>query len=364
MDEEFKLTNKTVSIASGLIIVWIVGYLLMAGRGLIIPLIIALFIWNLLNTIHNAIQKTPYVGPKMPYSVSMLFSLTVVVLLVKILIDIITNNVSEVIVASSRYQENLTNILNHIDQKLHIKLLANVQGFFNKLNVQSIVVNIYGVFTTLTGSAVLIGLYVIFLFVEQHFFVQKINAMFPQPGHRSLVDSIISHIVKDTQTYLGIKTLMSLATAFSSWIIMTLVGLDFAEFWALLIFFLNYIPNIGAIIATAFPALLALIQFESWLPFITVTSGIVLVQFVIGNIIEPRFMGRSLNLSPLVILFALGLWGAIWGVLGMFLSVPITVMLMIIFAHFESTRPIAILLSQDGYVKNSYSFDVIPEKNS
>tara|TARA_Y100000588_G_C14054906_1_gene838930 strand:- start:106 stop:1071 length:966 start_codon:yes stop_codon:yes gene_type:complete len=317
----------------------------------------ALFIWNLLNTIHHATQKMPYIGHRLPYSVSMLISLTVVVLMVKILIDIISNNVSEVIVVSSKYQENLTAILDHVDKTLHIKLLANVENFFHKLSVQDIVVNIYGVFTTLTSSAVLIGLYVIFLFVEQHFFSQKINAMFPQPAHRSLVDSIIAHIVKDTQTYLGLKTLMSLATAFSSWCIMALVGLDFAEFWALLIFFLNYIPNIGAIIATAFPAILALIQFNSWVPFIIVTSGIVMIQFIIGNIIEPRFMGRSLNLSPLVILIALGLWGAIWGILGMFLSVPITVMLMIIFAHFEQTRPIAILLSQDGYVKKSYSND-------
>lgn len=132
------------------------------------------------------------------------------------------------------------------------------------------------------------------------------------------------------------------------------VGLDFAEFWALLIFFLNYIPNIGAIVATAFPAALALIQFESWWPFLEVTSGIVAIQFFVGNFLEPRLLGKSLNLSPLVILFALALWGAIWGVLGMFLSVPITVMMMIIFAHFDVTRPIAILLSQDGYIHKSY----------
>ncbi|WP_133129434.1 AI-2E family transporter [Legionella yabuuchiae] len=347
--------NRTLSIAAGLLIVWITGYLLMAGRGLLIPLIIAIFIWNLLNTIHNAIQRTPRVGSKLPYWFSMVLSLVVVIILVKILIDIITNNVNEVIYASSRYQENLTHILNSFDTGLHIKLLASVDNYFKNLSVQGILLNIYGVFTTIMGSAVLIGLYVVFLFIEQHFLKQKIDALFPQPAHRQVVDSIISHIVKDTQTYLGIKTLMSLITATASWIIMKSVGLDFAEFWALLIFFLNYIPNIGAIIATAFPALLALIQFKTWLPFFIVTSGIVVVQFVIGNFVEPKYLSKSLNLSPLVILFALGLWGAIWGILGMFLSVPITVMMMIIFAHFEATRPIAILLSQDGYVKNSYA---------
>jgi predicted PurR-regulated permease PerM len=74
----------------------------------------------------------------------------------------------------------------------------------------------------------------------------------------------------------------------------------------------------------------------------------------VGNVLEPRLLSKSLNVSPLVILFALAFWGAIWGVIGMFLSVPITVMMMIIFAHFESTRPIAVLLSQDGCIYKAY----------
>jgi len=180
------------------------------------------------------------------------------------------------------------------------------------------------------------------------------DALFPIKTHRELVNNILTHIVKDTQTYLGIKTLLSLLTASASWLIMKSMHLDFAAFWALLIFFLNFIPNIGAIIATAFPALLALIQFESWLPFAVVTSAIVSIQFVVGNILEPRFLSKSLNLSPLVILFALALWGTIWGVLGMFLSVPITVIMIITFAHFDKTRPIAVLLSKDGYIKKAY----------
>lgn len=347
--------NRTVTFAAGLILVWIIGYLLIAGRGLLMPLIIAVFIWNLLNTIHNAIQKTPMVGSRLPYWLSMILSLFAVTILVKLLIDIITDNVSEVILASPRYQENLMHILQNLDQRYQIKAFTTIDSFIKNISVQGILLNIYGVFTTITGSAVLIALYIVFLFVEQHYFTQKIDALFPQAEHRHLVDSIISHIVKDTQTYLGLKTLMSLITATASWVIMKWVGLDFAEFWALLIFFLNYIPNIGAIVATAFPALLAFIQFQGWLPFIIITSGIVVVQFVIGNIVEPRFLGNSLNLSPLIILIALGFWGSIWGILGMFLSVPITVMMMIVFAHFHATRPIAILLSQDGYVRSSYT---------
>lgn len=346
--------NRIVTFTSGLIMVWIIGYLLIAGRGMLIPIVMAIFIWHLLNTVSNAIQRTPWIGERMPYWLSMSFALVVVALLVKILINIITNNVTEVILASSKYQDNLIHILNTIDERFHVKILANLDNMVKSLSVQNILLNIYAVFTTITGSAVLIALYVIFLFVEQHFFTQKMDALFPQPMHRKLVNNILTHIVRDTQTYLGIKTLMSLMTATASWLIMKWVGLDFAEFWALLIFFLNYIPNIGSILATMFPAMLALIQFENWLPFFEIISGIMVIQFVVGNLIEPRFLGKSLNLSPLIILIALALWGAVWGILGMFLSVPITVMIMIIFAHFDTTRPIAILLSQDGFVKSSY----------
>ena len=352
--------NRIVSFAAGLILVWIIGYLLIAGRGLLVPFIIAIFVWHLLNTFNVALQRTPIIGARIPQWLSMVISLTVVAILVKILINILTNNVNEVIAASSRYQENLMNILNTIDNKFHIKLMTNLEHYFQSLSMQRILLNVTGVFTSITSSAVLITLYVVFLFVEQHFFTQKINAIFPQPGHRQLVNNIINHIVQDTQTYMGLKTIMSLMTAFSSYLVMKWAGLDFAEFWALLIFFLNFIPNIGAIIATLFPALLAFIQFHSWWPFIIITSGLILIQFTIGNLIEPRFMGKSLNLSPLVILLALGIWGAIWGVLGMFLSVPITVMLMIIFAHFEATKPIAILLSQDGHIQK-LNERIVPE---
>lgn len=346
--------NRTLTFTAGLVLVWIVGYLLIAGRSLLIPLVIAVLIWHLLNTMYSSIQQLSFRGFHLPPWLAGIASLLMLVIMVKVLVNILSDNVTEVIAASGRYQENLIRIFNKIDSWFHIKILANFDSFLRSLSVQGILLNIYGVFTTITGSAVLILLYVIFLFVEQHFFWQKMEALFPQREHRALVHNIITHIIQDTQTWLGLKTLLSLVTATTSWIIMKWVGLDFAEFWALLIFFLNFIPNIGAIVATAFPALLALIQFESQVPFLIITTGIITIQFVAGNVLEPRYLGKSLNLSPLVILFALALWGTIWGILGMFLSVPITVMMMIVFAHFDKTRPVAILLSQDGYIQKSY----------
>lgn len=343
--------SQAIKFTTGLILFWIIGYLLVVGRSLFVPLVVAIFIWYLLNTFTQVFQKIPKIGPKMPYWVRMMLSLLSVMVLVVMLINIVENNVTEVVAASSRYKANLNHMLAGIHQQILIKAFTLIDDFLNGLSTQNIITNLYSVFSSLMSSAVLITLYVIFLFVEQLFFKQKIRALFPNPEHRRLMDSIISQIVNDTQTYLGLKTILGLIGAFVCWFIMHRVGLDFAEFWALLIFLLSYIPNIGPILAAVCPALLAIIQFQSWWPFIFVTSGIAVVQFVIGNLIEPRFLGKSLNLSPLVILFVLGLWGTIWGLLGMFLAVPITVVLMIIFTHFPTTRPLAVILSQDGQIR-------------
>lgn len=353
--------SQTLIFTSGLIIIWLVGYLLIVGSHVLIPFVLAVFIWHLLNTISSNIQRIPKVGAYLPNWLSMIFAFVIVAVFIFIFIFIITDNVNDVIAASSRYQENLLKIFNNIDQKFNIKVLASMNSIIKSLNLQTIFVNAYGVFTTLMGSTVLILLYVVFLFVEQHFFLKKIDALFPTLESRMLMNNIISHIVNNTQTYLGLKSILSICTAISSWVVMKWVGLDFAKFWALLIFFLNFIPNIGAIIAIAFPTALAALQFTGWIPFIEVILGLGAIQFIIGNLIEPRFLSNSLNLSPLVILIALAVWGAIWGILGMFLAVPITVMVMIIFAHFEKTRPIAILLSQDGDVFKTY--ELLPMEN-
>ncbi len=345
------MNNRLMSFTFLVLSATIICYGLIVARNLLAPLIIAVLLWHLLNTLAAYIKGMHKIGVYIPWPVCLLLALFIQGSVLYELGSIITDNVGEVIVRAPQYQDNLKGILNSIDQRFHVKALAHVNDFFQSISFKNILVNIYGTFTGLTSNALLIALYVGFLFLEQRVMRLKLEALFPQKKHLELVNNIVNQIVSDTQTYMGIKTAMSLVTALSSWIIMKSVGLDFAEFWALLIFFLNFIPNIGSIIATIFPAMLALVQFDStWLPFFVITFGITTTQFIVGNLLEPRFLGNQLNLSPLVILISLGIWGQLWGILGMFLSVPIMVMLMIVLSHFEKTEPIAILLSQNGTI--------------
>ena len=99
-----------------------------------------------------------------------------------------------------------------------------------------------------------------------------------------------------------------------------------------------------------FPALITLVQFDSFGPFFAVTVSLTVTQIVIGNVLEPALMGRSLNMSPLVIILSLSFWGTLWGVVGMFLAVPMTMIGMIIFAQVPKLRPIAVLLSSEGRI--------------
>ena len=126
------------------------------------------------------------------------------------------------------------------------------------------------------------------------------------------------------------------------------MGVENAVFWAFLIFIASYIPVIGGAVGILAPPVFALIQFESFWPAIILLAVLQAIQFVVGNIILPRMQGDSLNMDPIVVLLSLAFWGLIWGMTGMFLSTPLTVMVMVILAQFDGTRWLAVLLSADG----------------
>ncbi len=193
----------------------------------------------------------------------------------------------------------------------------------------------------------------LFLLFEQKGFNKKMRALFPDKEHREEVRDLLHHIQEHIQTYVAIKTMTSVLTGTISYAVLKVVGVDFAEFWGFIIFLLNYIPTVGSLLGIIFPSLLALIQFPTLAPFFVVAVGLGVVQFLIGNVLEPRLTGSSLNISPLVVILSLALWGSIWGIVGMFLCVPLTVITMIILSHFDRTRPIAILLSGDGKIERT-----------
>ena len=197
---------------------------------------------------------------------------------------------------------------------------------------------------------VMIIFYVTFIFIEETLIEQKIKLMFTDQKQSENVLSILTKIDKSMSSYISLKSLISLLSTTFSYFILLAVGIESPLFWAFLIFMLNFIPSIGPIIGTLLPTLFSLIQFGEFIPFLIIFFGIGSVAMLIGNLVEPKIMSNTLNISALVAILSLAIWGSIWGIVGMFLSVPITVAMIIVFSQFPSTRSIAILLSEKGKV--------------
>jgi len=186
--------------------------------------------------------------------------------------------------------------------------------------------------------------------MEDRFFGRKLQAFFSGERDVSEVKSILSKINESMGKYVSLKSIVSLITGVLSFTALKLIGVDYAFFWAFIIFLLNYIPTVGSLIGTIFPTVAAMLQFGSFHEGLWVLGAVGLIQVLVGNFLEPKMMGNSLNISSLVVILSLSLWGWIWGIVGMLLAVPITVMLIIVFAQIPSTKGIAILLSEKGII--------------
>ncbi|MGE3142484.1 MAG: AI-2E family transporter, partial [Hyphomonadaceae bacterium] len=198
------------------------------------------------------------------------------------------------------------------------------------------------------ANVIFILIYLGFMFSAAAVMPRKLDVIFPDPKHRAHAGDVLDAIRTSIDRYLYVQTLMSLLICTLTFASLEAIGLENTLFWTFLIFFLNYIPTVGSIVAVALPTAFALVQFPDLARVAAVAASIGVWQFVIGNFVQPRMTGQSLNLSAVVVLLALAIWGAIWGITGAFLAAPLTVMIVIVCAQFSSTRWIAVLLSADA----------------
>lgn len=205
-----------------------------------------------------------------------------------------------------------------------------------------------GVASVVSFSVLVLLTMVCFLY-EAVGFPDKIKVAFERGGART---EYFTSITREIQRYLGIKTLLSLVTGVLVAIWVSILGVDFPIFWGLVAFLLNYIPIIGSIVAAVPTALLTIAQHGLGRAALVVL-GYLVINFLIGNLLEPLLMGRSFGLSTLVVFLALVFWGWVWGPLGMLLSVPLTIVLKIVLRHTDDFRWIAVLMSPGGQLEEA-----------
>ena len=327
--------------------------LLYFTRDLLAPFALAIFTWLIIDAFARWMDN---LSSKFPYWLALTIAVLVVVGLMVGFIFVIGDTIGQIYDElnqdeASRYETRLTEIFSWVADKTGQENMS-----FTTLNdkfeiMDKILGGLGGFGATIIGVSsnfFLIALYVVFLFAAQSSFPKKMDDLFPNVNRRAQASKVGTRIRLSIEKYLSVQTIISLMQTVVSYIGMTALGLDNALFWALVIFVLNYIPIVGGLAAVAFPVLFAMVQFDS-VGRIAALAGILFgAQFVIGNTIQPKMMGDSMNLSALVVILALSVWGALWGGVGAFLSAPLTVIIMIILAQFPTTRWIAVLLSADG----------------
>lgn len=188
--------------------------------------------------------------------------------------------------------------------------------------------------STFTGSFIMFALYYVIILASMANYSHFLRYVTGKVKDDKLLQNY-EVIQKSIVSYMNVKTFVSLLTALVTFLVCLIFGIKFAFIWAILTFLLNFIPNIGSTVAVIFPALMGVLQFDSIEPVIILALILGIVQFSIGNLLEPYLMGNSLRLNTLTVLFGLVFWGYLWGIPGMILSVPLLVIIKLIFEQNE-----------------------------
>ncbi len=331
-----------------LLTVTLLGFLLIYLKSFLIPLVFSLAIWFLIRKLRKFIVTLV----KTPFWLGSLLASLLILLVLSVFSQLLTFQVKSFMAPDNlaKYNTNFQEIGAKVVDMVGDDMLQNGLEKIQEFDLSALIQSALGVLTNVLGNSFMVVLYLLFLILEENLFKLKLKAIYKDEESRKSVYSTIRQITKSIESYITLKTIVSLITGLASYFGLLILEIDFPVFWALLIFLLNYIPTVGSLIATIFPAMMALIQYQEFTIFFYVLAVVGGIQLVVGNVIEPRIMGDNLNISPLVVILSLTLWGLIWGVVGMILSVPIMVVVIIVLSKIPSTRNVAIMMSSDGNV--------------
>lgn len=333
-------TTLTVSVV--LITVVLIGGVLYLMRPVVMPIVLAIFLASLARPVQLRLQKI------MPSPLALVATVLATGGILIAFPIVFAANLQVVIQKLPAYGPRLAAIVADIEKVLRD---AGIDASIMDLSSDKTVDKLVGVATeSLQGLAsffttsVLIIFLLIFVLAEANIIKDKLAIALKPTNHAAVMSSVAS-MQERIQQYVTTKTLFAALNAGVAGAFTAILGIDFPLLWTLLTFILYFIPTFGTLIATLPPVLLALVQFDT--PTIAVVSliGLIVIFNVLGNVLEPRFMGKTLSLSPLVVFISLMFWGWFFGVVGVVLSVPLTVGIGIICQHIEPLQPIAVLLS-------------------
>lgn len=336
--------NKVVTASLLIIVIFIAGVVLHLAKPVLFPFSLAVFLSFVLAPLEDFLARL-----KIPRAISIIFILVLTFFILYLLASLIYTTGKAFAAELPKYSQKVSSVLASIQEKYNITGAGwqpiDWASQFDLNKVGGILLDALGPFLSFISNLFLVLLFLIFIMAGRGQILPKIDRAFTRE-RASMVCGVIQNIDSQIQRYLAIKTVVSFFTGVFALIVLLLFGVDFAILFGLLTFILNYIPNIGSFIATAFPVFIAIFQFETIWPAVWILVILVLIQQIMGTIVEPRLMGEGLDLSPLVILFFLFFWGWLWGVPGMILAVPIAAIVKIVISNIPDLDFIAVFMSK------------------
>ncbi len=347
------IKNSFLNVALSIIIVFLIVWVLYIGRAIILPFMVSLFLAFILDPVVRLFTRLR-IPMFLAVIITLILAFVILYLLgllvyanVQIFVDQFPNYQERMLQSIDTFMQNLNNIVNQSKYQVYLdrKTWSQIDWIsaIKNLDIAKSILNSVGSFLTFLFKTIIVIIFLAYFLMGKRNIDTKIRLAFDHAQAERII-AILNSVTTQIQKYLGAKTLVSFLTGGISILIFILFGLDFAIFWGFLIFLFNFIPNIGSIIASLLPVVFSLVQFGSLSKAIWIMISLTILQTVMGNIIEPRLMGRSLNLSPLMVIISLIFWGYLWGVTGMILAVPILAVLTIVFENVPQLRFMSVFL--------------------
>ncbi len=262
--------------------------------------------------------------------------------------QIVYTSVQSLLREFPRYQQRFTQLLSDMIMRFDLPSTI-ISDLEVTRTVGNMVLDLSGNLMSFLSGFMLVFIFLLFLLLEKPYVRRKMELAVRYETTRRF-NRVLIHVTSQIGRYMAVKILVSGLTAVIVYTAFRLIGVDFPFIWAVMTFLFNFIPSIGSIAITVITAIFALVQFlPEWNPIIVTIISMSATQFIIGNILDPKLLGDSLNLSPVVILLSLLMWGWLWGTAGLFLAVPMTVVIKIIFENVPGLEPFGILMGTGNY---------------
>ncbi|WP_068874604.1 MULTISPECIES: AI-2E family transporter [unclassified Phenylobacterium] len=321
------------------------GAVLYMLSDILTPLALAMFLAVMIDGFARVLQaRLPGVGARAATPLAVVLSVVIFGGATFFIADNATSFASQLIT----YTPKLNGLIARIAGLVGMDVPPTITQLVQQLDPASHLGQVARGLQSFASTAAFVLVYLGFILASRRGWERKAVSLFATREERQEAVGAFLRIRNGVEQYLWVQTVTGLMIAVASWIAMAAVGLDNALFWAILIFMASYIPVVGGIVAVALPPIFALVQFDGLWQAVVLFGVLQVIGMFVGNVVQPRMQGRSLNMDPIVLLLALAFWSVIWGLPGAFLSTPLTTVMMVILAQFAGTRWIAVLLSADG----------------